>query len=70
MKFDLKTFVTVCMTLALIVFTFMDKVDSTLFTTTCGAVFAYYFNKDLKRGEVGNGNKKENIESEQNVTNE
>lgn len=45
MKFDLKTFVTVCMTIALIVFTFLEKIDTGLFISTCGAVFAYYFNK-------------------------
>ena len=45
MRFDLKTFVTVCMTSALIVLTFMEKIDSGLFISTCGAVFAYYFNR-------------------------
>lgn len=49
MKFDLKTFVTVCMTIALIVLTFMGKIDTGLFISTCGAVFAYYFNKDSKK---------------------
>lgn len=58
MKFDLKTFVTVCMTIALIVLTFMEKIDSGLFISTCGAVFAYYFNrkKESEDGETSNKN--------------
>ena len=48
-KFDLKTFVTVCMTIALITLTFLGKIDTGLFISTCGAVFAYYFNKDVKK---------------------
>ena len=51
MKFDLKTFVTIVMTIGLIVFTFAKIIDPALFISTCGAVFAYYFNKD-KVGEV------------------
>lgn len=50
-KFDLKTFVTIIMTIALVAFTFLEKIGTELFVSTCGAVFAYYFNKDVKRGE-------------------
>lgn len=69
MKFDLKTFVTVCMTISLIVFTFLGKIGTELFISTCGAVFAYYFNKDMKRSDIYE-NKQENIESEQDVIDE
>ena len=69
MKFDLKTFVTVCMTIALIVFTYLKIIGNELFISTCGAVFAYYFNKDMKRSEV-NENKQENLNGEQDVIDE
>lgn len=62
MKFDLKTFVTVLMTIALIVFTFMEKIGNELFVSTCGAVFAYYFNKDMKRSETNEAEENESTD--------
>lgn len=47
MKIDLKTIVTLAMTIGLLVFTFLKIIGPEVFVATCGSVFAYYFNKDI-----------------------
>ena len=65
MKFDLKTFVTVCMTISLIVFTYLKIIEPDTYKTICVAIFTYYFAHKKLEGGVENDNKQENIESEQ-----
>ena len=43
MKFDLKSFVTVCMTVSLILFTYLKIVEPTVYVSVATAVFTYYF---------------------------
>ena len=59
MKLDLKTIITLVMTLALVVFTFIGIIGPELFIATAGSVFAYYFNKDFKAGGDDNVTVKE-----------
>lgn len=43
MKFDLKSFVTICMTISLIAFTYMKIVEPSVYVSVATAVFTYYF---------------------------
>lgn len=55
MKLDLKTIVTLAMTIGLLAFTFLKIIGPEVFVATCGSVFAYYFNKDVSnKGAMDN----------------
>lgn len=72
---DVKSFVTIAFTIALILLLFItvgfksEEIFSSvflLFTNLCTAVFTYFFTK--KKEGVENGNKKETITSQSNGT--
>ena len=69
MKFDLKTFVTVCMTLSLIAFTYLKIIEPNIYVTICTAVFTYYFAHKKIEGGVVNEDKQENFVSESHIAN-
>lgn len=59
---DLKSIITLAVTIAIIIFTYKGIISNELFVTIAGSVFTFYF---TKKKEVEDGNKKENNISEQ-----